>query len=213
MVKKILIFSAGSLGVEILELINQINKNKKEFDVVGFVDNKKSKNNINGIKVFGLKKIPKKNIYAICGVMDPHLREKIINKEIKKKLKMVNLIHPNVKIPKSSKLGIGNIIFDNVHISYEVNLGNHSIISNFSDIGHNLKSKDFLTIMPGTLIGGNCKIGKKVLLGAGAIISQNIIIGNNCKIGSSTFISKNLNNNISVVNHKRQIFSKIDIVK
>ena len=91
----------------------------------------------------------------------PHLREKIIKKEIKKDFKMVNLIHPDIKIPNSSKLGVGNIIFDNVHISYEVNLGNHSIISNFSDIGHNLQSKDFLTIMPGTLIGGNCKIGKK----------------------------------------------------
>ena len=43
MVKKILIFSAGASGVEILELINQINKNKKEFDVVGFVDNGKIK--------------------------------------------------------------------------------------------------------------------------------------------------------------------------
>ena len=74
---------------------------------------------------------------------------------------MVNLIHPNTKIPKSTKLGMGNVIFDNVHISYNVNLGNHCIISNFSDIGHDLQSKDFLTIMPGTIIGGNCKIGKK----------------------------------------------------
>ena len=30
--------------------------------------------------------------------MDPRLREKIINKEIKKRFKMVNLIHLNTKI-------------------------------------------------------------------------------------------------------------------
>ena len=47
----------------------------------------KLKKNINGIKIFNSKKIPKKKIYAICGIMDPHLREKIINKEIKKDLK------------------------------------------------------------------------------------------------------------------------------
>ena len=93
MVKKILIFSAGASGVEILELINQINKKKKEFDVVGFVDNGKIKKNINGIKIFNSKKIPKKKIYAICGIMDPRLSEKIINKEIKNRFKMVNLIH------------------------------------------------------------------------------------------------------------------------
>tara|TARA_B100000886_G_C20375252_1_gene471501 strand:- start:316 stop:957 length:642 start_codon:yes stop_codon:yes gene_type:complete len=212
-VKKILIFSAGASGIEILELINQINKNKKEYDVIGFVDDEKIKKNIYGIKVFNSKKIPKKKIYAICGIMDPHLREKIINKEIKKRFKMVNLIHPNTKIPKSSKLGEGNVIFDNVHISYKVNLGNHCIISNFSDIGHNLQSKDFLTIMPGTILGGNCKIGKKVLFGAGTIVSQNVIIGNNCKIGTSSLISKNLSDNVSVVNHKRQIYSKINIKK
>ena len=78
MVKKILIFSAGASGIEILELINQINKNKKEYDVIGFVDDEKIKKNIYGIKVFNSKKIPKKKIYAICGIMDPHLREKIM---------------------------------------------------------------------------------------------------------------------------------------
>ena len=106
------------------------------------------------------KKHQKKNLCYLWNNGSPFKR-KIINKEIKKDFKMVNLIHPNIKIPKSSKIGMGNIIFDNVHVSYDVNLGNHSIISNFSDIGHNLRSKDFLTIMPGTLIGGNCKIGKK----------------------------------------------------
>ena len=63
MIKKILIFSAGSLGIEILELINQINKNKKEFDVIGFVDNGKNKKNINGIKVFNSKNTKKNLCY------------------------------------------------------------------------------------------------------------------------------------------------------
>ena len=44
--KKILIFSSGPAGKEVLFLINEINKKnpKQGWEVVGFVDKKKNKN-------------------------------------------------------------------------------------------------------------------------------------------------------------------------
>ena len=42
MKKKILIFSAGSAGREVNQLISSINKISEDWEVVGYVDNNKS---------------------------------------------------------------------------------------------------------------------------------------------------------------------------
>ena len=56
--KKILIFSAGPAGRDIFLLINAINKIKKKWKVIGFVDDntKFKKKKVEGLEVFSLKK-------------------------------------------------------------------------------------------------------------------------------------------------------------
>ena len=210
--KSIYIFSAGSAGRETLNLIKNINVIKKTWKVISFVDKSKilQKKKIDGFKVIDPSKIKKvKNIYAICGVMDPNTRLKIYRDEIlNKKLKVPNLIHPDTNISNFSKIGKGNIIFNNVHISYDVKIKNYSIVSNFVDLGHNAKAEDYLTIMPSAVIGGSCIIGNKVLIGSNATILQNLKIGNNNLIGSNSLITKSTKNNQSIVNYQRQIVSK-----
>ncbi len=210
--KKILIFSAGPAGREVNQLIEEINKKKRVWKVIGYVDEKLSSKikTLDKLKVFSQKNKPVgKNLYAITGMMNPSLREKIFEKEIKKnKYKIPNLIHPNIHIPPCLKLGIGNIIFNNVHISFEVKLSNYSVVSNFCDIGHNLHAQDFLTIMPSVSIGGNCTIEKKVLIGSGAKILQNLKIEENCKIGIGSTLTSNLLKNSSVIDYQRKVIKK-----
>lgn len=204
--KKLIIFSAGSLSREILELVNLINANKECYEVIGFVDNELSKTKIklNDLKIYDSSNFPKKNIFGICGIMDPLKRSRVIKNE-GNKIEFCNLIHPAVYIPKSFKMGIGNVIFGNVHISFDVKISNYSIISNFCDLGHNLSTDDYFTCMPGTIIGGNCNIGEKVFFGSGSKIHQNITIEDNVNIGSNSHIISTIKKNSSVVNYSRQI--------
>ena len=81
MKKKILIFSAGSAGREVNQLISSINKISENWEVVGYVDNDKSKigKTIDGLNVYSNSNKPhNKDIYAICGIMDGSLRKKIL---------------------------------------------------------------------------------------------------------------------------------------
>jgi len=210
--KKILIFSAGSAGREIFQLINYINYSKKTWQVIGYVDDNLSKKfkKIDGIKIFSNANKPvNQKIYAVCGIMNPLLREKIYKNEIiKAGYTLTNLIHPKVEIPKCFSFGKGNVIFNNVHISFEVKIGNYSIISNFCDLGHNLFSKDLLTLMPSVIIGGNCKIGYSVFFGSGAKLMQNLKIGNNCKIGMGCTITSDVSNHSSVLDYQRKVTKK-----
>ena len=208
MKKKILIFSAGSTGREVFQLISNINKLQNEWEVIGYVDNDSNKigKTIDSIQVYSTTNKPKnKEIYAMCGVMDGVIRKKIFDKEIiKNGYQLTNLIHPLVEQPKCFKIGLGNIIFGYVHISFEVNIKNFSIISNFSDLGHNLIANDYFTIMPSVIIGGNCEIGEQTLIGSGATIHQGVKIGSNCKIGMGTLITSNIKHNTSIINYPRQ---------
>ena len=65
MKKKILIFSAGSSGREIFQLISNINKSKNEWDIIGYVDDdpKKTGNKIDDVMVYSNKNKPKKKIF------------------------------------------------------------------------------------------------------------------------------------------------------
>ena len=213
MKKKILIFSAGPAGREVNQLIISINKVNPEWEVVGYVDDdpKKSNKIIDKIKIYSNKNKPKKKeIYAICGIMDHKIRKKIYNQEIiKDGYKLTNLIHPNIEQPKCFKLGIGNIIFGNVHISFEVKIGNFSLISNYCDLGHNLIMQDYSTVMPSVVIGGNCKIGNNTLIGSGTKIHQGLKIGKNCKIGMGTLITNEVEENKIIVDYPRKITKDI----
>ena len=212
--KEILIFSAGPAGRETFQLINEINKKRKQWKVVGYVDDEieKKLSYLDKIKVFSNKNKPSGNrLYAITGIMEPKIRLKIFKNEIKKNnYKIPNLIHPKIELPECFKLGKGNIIFNNVHISFEVSLGNFSVVSNFSDLGHNLNAKDFLTIMPSVTVGGNCTIGKSVLIGSGVKILQNLNIGDNCKIGIGSTVISNLKKNSSLIDFQRKVIKKSD---
>jgi|TARA_B100000315_G_scaffold253188_1_gene291478 sugar O-acyltransferase (sialic acid O-acetyltransferase NeuD family) len=214
MKKKILIFSAGSAGREVFQLILSINKLQNEWEVIGYVDDDISKigKTIDNIEVYSNKNKPKKKeIYATCGIMDNNIRKKIFDEEIiKNSYQLTNLVHPLVEKPKCFTIGLGNIIFGNVHISFEVNINNFSIISNFCDLGHNLISGNCITVMPGVTIGGNCNIGAHTLIGSGSIIYQGTRIGENCKIGMGTLITNNLKNNSVVVDQPRKIVRNVE---
>lgn len=205
--KKILIFSSGPAGKEALFLINEINKKnpKNGWEIIGFVDKKKTKKKVKNLKVYNLREIKnKKAIYAICPVNDPNLRKKIYEKEIIKNFKVPNLIHPDVNLKKKS-IGIGNIIFGSVNFSYDTKIENYNIFNYNCAIGHDTKINSYNTIMPFVVIGGNCKIDKSVMIGTGAIINQNINIGSNSIIGTGTVIVDDVKKNYSVVDFPRKI--------
>ena len=105
MKKKILIFSAGSAGREVFQLILNINKLQNEWEVIGYVDNDTNKigKTIDDIQVYSTANKPKKKeIYAICGIMNSDIRKKIFDKEIIK----------NTKIPITASFSYPNGIKD-----------------------------------------------------------------------------------------------------
>ena len=208
--KNLLIYGSGDFGKELVNLISLINKRKKTWKILGFVENNKKLigKKIYNIKIFDEKKIKKnKLVYVICSATNPKTKKKIISK-IKNKFSFTNLIHPDVEMPKDLKIGVGNIILQKVFISYKVKIKNYCSISTSCDLGHNLKLGNCSSIMPGTIINGRVTIENECFIGSSVLISTDVKIGNNCNVGSGCKIFNNIKDNTRIFEVPRLIKSK-----
>ncbi len=208
-VKKIYIFSAGSTGRDILQIINQINEKQLIWKVMGFVDNKSELvgKKINGYSIYAHHELPVSNkYYAICGHGDPKRRKLIVNKEIRSnKYILATLVHPNVVTPKDVKIKEGTIIFPGVIISYNVKIDSCVWIDANVLIGHDSVIGEYTSIFPSVTINGNAKIGKECIIGSGALITTGKRVGQNSSIGIGSIITNNISDKTTILNFPRRV--------
>jgi sugar O-acyltransferase (sialic acid O-acetyltransferase NeuD family) len=193
--KDIVIFGAGGLGKEILELILQINAQCPTWKVSGFYDDTKDVGTlINGVKVLGgLNDLLCSDFENVAiGVGDLESRAALMQK-ISLVKSLPTLIHPSVNLPHENvKIGSGTIVTSHVFISVNVSIGDGVLINVGCSIGHDVEIGNFCTINPGARISGTVKMGDSVFVGVGAILNNNITITSGVKIGTGSVVLKSI---------------------
>jgi len=224
--KKILIFGAGDGSREILRiLINDINAITPTWEVLGFVDdvwidyhcpeiNKSEKGAdavIDGYSIFGLKYFNNSNnIYGICGIMSPCLREKVITAEIEGRgFQLASIVHPNAIIADDFIENLGIVIYPNVSISYNVGVGRGVFINYNSVIGHDVTIGNYTTISPSSTINARSCIGNNCSIGSGATLIPNIKVEDNALVGAGSTIFSKVKTGTSVTDFPRKISKEI----
>ncbi|WP_288479591.1 acetyltransferase [uncultured Clostridium sp.] len=200
--KKIVIIGAGGFGREVAWLIEDINKEKKEFEILGFLDDSIEKKDkiINGYKVLGgLEDIELKDVYFTCAIGNSEIKSNVVKKAIERKLKPINLVHPSVKMGKYNKFGEGLIICAGTIITVNTNIEDYVTINLNCTIGHDTNIGMFTTMYPGVNLSGECVIEKGVELGTNSTIIQGKSIGYNTILGAGSVVVKNLEENIVAV--------------
>jgi len=196
--KDIVIIGAGSFGREVAQLIDDINTDKKLWNLLGFIDETTLKHGamINSNIVLGgfewLQKNKGDKLFVICAIGNPRDKYSVIKKLSPFDLKFANLIHPNAKISKFVEYGYGNIICSNSFISVNIKIGNHVSINPGCGIGHDVVVGDYTSLYWDVTLSGNvnvgegCEIGSKVdiipkrtigkwsIIGAGAVVIDDI---------------------------------------
>ena len=205
---KLLIFSAGQGGKELLfVIIEDINREKKCWDVLGFVDEKLFDSNkvniidnkkvnfyfLNDYKIYRINYFENPSeIYGICDVMDPKLKKYIVDEEIENTgFKLATLIHPSVLKPNDTEIGEGTIINPAVTINYNVVIGKSVKLQYNSFIAHDVTIGDYSFIGPSSTINGRCTIGKSCIIGSGAVLLDGVSVGENAVIGIGSVLTNN----------------------
>jgi sugar O-acyltransferase (sialic acid O-acetyltransferase NeuD family) len=207
-IKDIVIFGAGGLGKEVLELIHQINKNDYRWNVAGFFDDTLTPGTVvNGIVVLGnLKSLQLsefKNVAVAIG--NPEARANLIDILSAEKTLPV-LIHPSATVSeKNVFVEYGTIIAACVFLSVNVKIGSGVLLNVGCSIGHDVEIGDFCTINPGVRVSGSVKVGDFVFVGVGAILNNNISIANYAKIGAGAVVIKSIEKKSTVFGNPARI--------
>ena len=211
--KKIVIIGASGFATEVAWLIEEINNYKKEWEILGFIDDnfKNLPKCINGYKVLGdisyINELSD-DIFLIIGIGNGKIRENIVKKIQNRKF--ATLIHPDIKISLTNKIEEGTIICSGSILTVNINIKKHCIINLDCTIGHSATLEEYVTVLPSTNISGNVNIKRCTTLGTGVKIIQGITIGENVMVGAGTIIIKNVEDNCTVVGNPGRVIKKGD---
>jgi len=200
--KDIVIIGAGGFGREVAWLIEDINKEKLEWDIVGFVDDNKAIQGfeINGYKVVGdIDWLKGQELYVANAIGDPVIKKRVTERLRESINKYPVLIHPSVISSDKVSFGEGSIICAGNIITVNIEIGNHVIINLDCTIGHDAIIGDYSTVLPGVNVSGFVKMEECVSVGTGSTIIQGITIGKNTVIGAGAIVVKDLPANCTAV--------------
>ena len=130
------------------------------------------------------------------GVYQPSHKIKIVETLNPNINMFMNIIHDNLDISYTSKLGLGLLINSKVSIAAHTTIGNFVSINRHVSIGHHTTIGDYCSINPGTNIAGNVTIDEGTTIGMGVNILDGIKIGKNSIIGAGSIVTKNIPDNV-----------------
>jgi sugar O-acyltransferase (sialic acid O-acetyltransferase NeuD family) len=213
MERKIIILGASGGCLDIVNLIDDINKKNKKikYKIFGFLDDRIAKKAVHGIKIIGkfadAKNYENKYYFVTAIGSSKNFRSiKDILKNLKiNKKRFITLIHPSATISKFSIIGDGCLIFQNVTISTNTTIGDFVQILPNAVINHDSLIGNYCKINTSCNISSEVTIKDYCYLGAGSIIKEKIIIDSGNLIGMGSVVIKSINarNNIIYGNPAR----------
>jgi len=178
-IKPLIIVGAGGLGREVAWLVDDINKQTREWDLLGFVDDGVTGNTVEEYPVLGnvdslftMKPVS----WAIVAIADAQVRKRIIMRIQQSDIPIATLIHPSVQKSGFIEINPGSIICAGSVLTTNIKLGLASIINPNCFIGHDTVLNDFVSLMPGVNVAGEVTLGEGVYMGLNAgVINRTII--------------------------------------
>ena len=208
--KDILIFGAGGFGMEVAWLIEDINRLKPTWNLLGFLDEDETKW---GEKKFGynvlgdanyLESIPRPVAVAVA-IGDPNHRRSVVERLNSLNAEFPSLVHPSVVMSKTVKISEGVIIAAGSVLTVEIEIGAHTHIDTACAIGHEARLGAYVRLNPSVSIAGNVTLADGVYVGSGATIIQGLTIGANTVVGAGGVVVHDLPDNVVAVGNPARV--------
>lgn len=203
-IKDLIIIGAGGFAREVAWLVEDINREKTCWNLIGFVDEDPDKHGLllNDLPVLGsFSKIKGavRKAAAICAVGNPISRHKLILMGENVGFKYVNLIHPDVRISQYVEMGCGNIICAGNILTVNISLGDHIILNLDCTVGHDTIIGSYCTILPSVNLSGNSTLGDGCLIGTNSAVIEGVSVGEWSIVGAGSVIIKDLPDHCTAV--------------
>lgn len=212
--QKLLIYGASGLGREILDMLNDINRNNDKYEICGFLDDgMKPGTIIDDLPVFGgLSYLENATVsYSIVfAVADTKIKEHLYNK-IKKmgdRFSLPVIIHPSSSVSQRTQLGEGTVISRYCWVTADTRMGKAVFLNTKCDVGHDSVIGDFCSLMPSVNLSGNVTVGQRTLIGVQSAILQGIKIGSDVTVGMGSKVMTDVPDNCTVMGYPAKIIAR-----
>ena len=207
----------GAKNPETIRVTKAVEKEDKNFSLMGFIDNDKNKwgKSFYGYKVLGgidqVKKLAKKGV-VFCNIItgSTSARYETSKEIIRHGGTLINLIHPMVNLDMVT-LGQGNYIQDGVIIQAGVTIGDNSSIHIGSLISHQSIIGNSVFISFGVNVSGEVIIEDGVFMGAGSCVLPRLTIGKWSIVGAEAVVLKDVPPYSVVVGNPARIIKHTNI--
>ena len=188
------IWGAGGLGREVLELAKIINGRDKRWDGFVFIVDGATVSEVNGAKVIEYEDAKKKfdGLEVIIGIGEPAVREEKFNLLKNDGIATPSLIHPDVHVPDTVKIGEGTVIQYGCFISSDISIGDNVFVQPQCNIGHDDELSDGCIISGFGNLGGYVSIGKYTYIGLSVAVKERVNIGNYSIVGMGSIVYKDI---------------------
>lgn len=203
MTQDIAIIGAGGFGREVKQLIDDINRVRESWNIVGYFDSQNEKGTmINGVEVLGGNDAA---LYSGCqnfviAIGNPKVLKQLSEKFLSANKRFPNLAHPLVSLDdgRYNKVGIGNIFTYGFHMTTNIKIGDFNIFNTRVTLGHDAEVGSYNVFLPNVQISGNVLVGDENFFGMNSSVLQKKKIGSRNKIGAHSFVATNLGSEQSV---------------
>lgn len=194
--RDIVIIGAGGIGREVAWIIEEINKVKPTWNIIGFVDENSEiwGKELNGYRVLGgfeaLDKLERKP-EVIVAIANCSVKKSIVAK-LGGKFNFATIVYPTVRVSKYIEIGEGAIIYPGVILTVNTRIGNHVVISGNCGIGHDTVIGDYSSVLWGSNFSGYDVVDKECFIGMGTKVVQGINIGKGLRVKAGTIILEDI---------------------
>ena len=201
--KNIVLMGSGGFAREVAWLIEQNNEVRKDWNILGFVDNEGSTDKYTKYPVIGNDEWLLEYTEEICAVIcvaNPNIRKKIALKfREHSNIQFPPIISVDARVGDSNTIKEGAIICAGAVITVNAQIGSFSIVNLDCTIGHEAILGNYVTLYPSVNVSGNVYIGDMSEMGTGSTVIQGIKIGHNAVVGASAAVVRDLPSNCTAV--------------
>jgi len=197
--KKILLFPFNGTSKEALSIILDINLLRKEWKILGFIDDDPTRlhSEFASYHVLGGREALFGNsdtfLLAVPGRPENYReRIRIIDSLNFPEDSFATIIHPTVSVNVNCVVGTNALIMNNVVLTANVLVGRSVVILPNSVISHDSELGDYTLVGSNVSISGNVKIGENCYIGSGTKIIHEVEVGERSLVGIGSVVTKDV---------------------
>ncbi|MBN2536776.1 acetyltransferase [candidate division WOR-3 bacterium] len=195
MTEDLVILGSGGLAQEYAWLVEEINDDRRRFNLLGFLDDNAERvgREYIGYPVLGALDTAARYPRAgfISGVGDPRARRLTVEKVAGFNPRWVSLVSPTVRLHSSHAIGHGVMIGRYADLTVGCRLGDHVMLNIHSVLGHAVEVGDFSVVSPNVTVNGEASIGRLCYIGANAFV-RNVRVGDGATVGAGSVVTRDV---------------------